>query len=319
MAIVVTGAAGFIGSCLVGYINSKGYRDLILVDDFSHKKKYPNLQNKHFIAKIDRGIFLHDLHRYPIEFIFHLGARTDTTEFDNSIFEQLNYSYSKLLWTHATENNIPFLYASSAATYGDGENGFDDTSAIRKLTPLNPYGHSKHKFDLWVEKQKKHPPFWVGLKFFNVFGPNEYHKGRMASVVMHAYHQIRENGQLNLFASHHPNYKNGEQMRDFIYIKDLLSIMWFWFENPDQSGIYNAGSGNARSFNDLAFAIFTSLNIEPQINYVPTPIDIRDKYQYYTQATMNKISSAGYKNSFYTLEEAVDEYINDYLIDTKIF
>jgi ADP-L-glycero-D-manno-heptose 6-epimerase len=242
-----------------------------------------------------------------------LGARTDTTEFNSEIFDRLNLNYSKILWKYASENQIPFLYASSAATYGSGEHGFSDEHSIEDLTPLNPYGQSKQSFDLWVTKQSSKPPFWVGLKFFNVFGPNEYHKGRMASVVMHAFNQIKTNGSLKLFKSHHPNFNDGEQMRDFIYVKDLLNLMWFWYQNQKDSGIYNAGSGEARTFNDLAYAIFSALNIKPNISYIPTPEDIRNKYQYFTKASMEKTISAGYNLPFYALEDAVKDYVNHYL------
>ena len=313
MAIVVTGASGFISSCLVEFLLLKGLSYLILVDDFSPENKYNNLTYKYFTAKIDRDLFIHDIHRHSIDFIFHLGARTDTTEFNSEIFDRLNLNYSKILWKYASENQIPFLYASSAATYGSGEHGFSDEHSIEYLTPLNPYGQSKQSFDLWVTKQSSKPPFWVGLKFFNVFGPNEYHKGRMASVVMHAFNQIKTNGSLKLFKSHHPNFNDGEQMRDFIYVKDLLNLMWFWYQNQKDSGIYNAGSGEARTFNDLAYAIFSALNIKPNISYIPTPEDIRNKYQYFTKASMEKTISAGYNLPFYALEDAVKDYVIHYL------
>ncbi len=313
MAILVTGAAGFIGSCLVSFLNEKGLTDLILVDDFSNAQKARNLDGKIFTAKIDRSIFLHDIHRYAIDFVFHIGARTDTTEFDTRIFDELNMDYSQKLWNHCTENDIPFLYASSAATYGGGEHGFDDTSDITPLRPLNPYGQSKQDFDVWALAQEDKPPFWVGLKFFNVFGPNEYHKGRMASVVMHAFNQIKENGSLKLFQSHHPDYTDGGQIRDFIYVKDLLSLMWFWYQKRTASGIYNAGTGTARTFNDLANAIFAALYQPPKINYIPTPEDIRDKYQYFTEAKMEKTRNTGYTKSFYELEDAVADYVQNYL------
>ena len=314
MAIVVTGAAGFIGSCLVSFLNKNGMHDLILVDDFSKIEKHQNLVGKHYSAKIDRDVFLHDMHRHQINFIFHIGARTDTTEFDKTIFDKLNESYSKAIWHHCTSQNIPLLYASSAATYGDGNLGFDDKASIKKLKPLNPYGESKQNFDAWALKQSDSPPFWVGLKFFNVFGPNEYHKGRMASVVMHAFNQIKENGSLKLFQSHHPDYNHGEQIRDFIYVKDLLNLMWFWYNEQSQSGIYNAGTGTARTFNDLANAIFLALDKTPQINYIPTPEDIRDKYQYFTEASMQKSIEAGFSEPFQSLENSVSDYVNNYLV-----
>lgn len=319
MAILVTGAAGFIGSCLVSFLNEKGLTDLILVDDFSKTEKARNLENKAFTAKIDRDIFLHDMPRHSIDFVFHIGARTDTTEFDKSIFDTLNMDYSKKLWNHCAQNDIPFLYASSAATYGGGEHGFDDTTDVAPLTPLNPYGDSKHNFDVWALQQEKEPPFWAGLKFFNVFGPNEYHKGRMASVVMHAFNQIKENGSLKLFQSHNPDYTNGGQIRDFIYVKDLLELMWFWYETKEQSGIYNAGTGKARTFNDLANAIFAALDKEPHINYIPTPEDIRDKYQYFTEAKMQKTRDAGYEKPFFELEEAVADYVQNYLANNATY
>ena len=313
MAILVTGAAGFIGSCLVSFLNEKGLKDLILVDDFGKTEKARNLEGKAYTAKIDRDIFLHDIARHNIDFVFHIGARTDTTEFDKSIFDKLNMDYSQQLWNHCAMQNIPFLYASSAATYGSGEHGFDDTDDITPLLPLNPYGQSKQDFDVWALKQENTPPFWVGLKFFNVFGPNEYHKGRMASVVMHAFNQIQENGSLKLFQSHNPKYSNGGQIRDFIYVKDLLELMWFWYETKNQSGIYNAGTGKARTFNDLANAIFAAMGKEPSIDYIPTPEDIRDKYQYFTEAKMEKTRDAGYEKPFHELEDAVKDYVQNYL------
>jgi ADP-L-glycero-D-manno-heptose 6-epimerase len=319
MAIVVTGAAGFIGSCLVSFLNKKGIDDLILVDDFSKTEKNRNLEHAKYLSKIDRDVFLHDLDRHNISFIFHIGARTDTTEFDQSIFDKLNLSYSQNLWNFCTQNEIPFLYASSAATYGDGAFGFDDNDAIDSLLPLNPYGQSKQDFDVWALAEKKQPPFWVGLKFFNVFGPNEYHKGRMASVVMHAFNQINNNGSLKLFKSHNPDYKNGEQIRDFIYVKDLLQLMWFWYNKQQNSGVYNAGTGTARTFNDLAKAIFKALNKEVKIDYIPTPEDIREKYQYFTEATMQKTKLAGFNHSFDPLEDSVHDYVNEYLISNSIY
>lgn len=313
MKIAVTGAAGFIGSGLVSQLNSLGFNDLILVDQFDNPTKQHNLKGKVYDLLIDRTLFPNEkIHAKP-DVIFHIGARTDTTEMDMSIFETLNIAYSKKLWNYCVANQIPFIYASSAATYGNGEQGFDDTSTIANLVPMNPYGESKQLFDLWVLEQKETPPNWHGFKFFNVFGPNEYHKGRMASVVFHAFNQINQNGQIKLFQSHKEGIANGDQKRDFIYVKDLLNVLLFaWQDNP-ANGIYNLGTGIARSFNDLANAIFSTLNKAPKIEYIPTPVDIRDTYQYYTEATMQKLKEAGYKSDFISLEAGVDDYVKKYL------
>ncbi len=319
MAIVITGAAGFIGSCMVSFLNEKGRKDLILVDDFNKREKSANLEQQDFEAKIDRDIFLQDMNRHDIEFIFHLGARTDTTEFDEKIFDKLNLKYSQAIWNHCVQKDIPLLYASSAATYGDGDQGFDDTKSIMNLQPLNPYGQSKQDFDIWVLQQENTPPFWAGLKFFNVFGPNEYHKGRMASVVFHAFNQIKKNGSLKLFQSHRSDYGHGEQIRDFIYVKDLLNLMWYWFSQQVSSGIYNAGTGKARTFNDLARAIYQAMGLEPNITYIPTPEDIRDKYQFYTEAAMKKTLDSGCTFEFAELEDAVADYVQNYLAEEKIY
>jgi ADP-L-glycero-D-manno-heptose 6-epimerase len=313
MKIAVTGAAGFIGSALVSQLNTLGFNDLILVDQFDKPLKQPNLKDKVYDLLIDRALFPNEkLHDKP-DVIFHIGARTDTTEMDKSIFETLNIAYSKMLWNYCVENQIPFIYASSAATYGDGESGFDDTDPIKNLVPMNPYGDSKQIFDLWVLEQKETPPNWHGFKFFNVFGPNEYHKGRMASVVFHAFNQINQSEKIKLFQSHKDGIAHGDQKRDFIYVKDLLSVLLFAWQEKPTNGIYNLGTGIARSFNDLAYAIFASLNKQPQIEYIPTPIDIRDTYQYYTQAAMQKLKEAGYKKEFYRLEQGVDDYVKNYL------
>ncbi len=314
MAIVVTGAAGFIGSCMVSFLNRKGRNDLILVDDFTKLYKQPNLANKNFIRQIERGVFLNPENFKDVEAVFHLGARTDTTEFDEEVFNELNLNYSKDIWNYCVEYNIPLIYASSAATYGDGESGFeDDEHGMSSLTPLNPYGESKLAFDIWAHAQEIHPPFWCGLKFFNVFGPNEYHKGRMASVVLHAFNQIKEKGKLKLFKSHRTDFDDGEQKRDFIYVKDLLELMWFWFNKQSESGVYNAGTGKAESFNTLAEAIFNAMSIDKHIDYIPTPIDIRDKYQYFTEAKMDKTYAAGFTQGFTDLNTAVQDYVQNYL------
>jgi ADP-L-glycero-D-manno-heptose 6-epimerase len=320
--IVVTGAAGFIGSYLTGYLNHLGFDQLILVDDFSTEKKSANLAGKKFLHKIHREQFFewHNSHPGTINFIFHLGARTDTTEMDYAVHKKLNLDYSKLIWELCTSNNIPLVYASSAATYGNGELGYTDSHEIVSgLQPLNPYGISKNEFDIWALQQKNTPPFWAGLKFFNVFGPNEYHKGRMASVIFHAFNQIRENGQVKLFRSHNPNYTDGGQLRDFIYVKDVVQVCVWLMEQQPASGLYNTGTGIARTFRDLVKAIFTTLQIPEHINYIDTPIDIRDKYQYFTEADMTKLHKAGFSQPFYSLEGGVREYVTEYLAEGKYY
>ena len=319
--IVVTGAAGFIGSCMVSKLNKLGRNDIIIVDDFKSKSKKNNYSNLQYAKKIDRNEFINwfEKNANKIEFVFHLGARTDTTEFDWKIFLDLNLNYSKNIFRICTFNTIPLVYASSAATYGEGENGYDDDhNIIPNLKPLNPYGRSKQDFDLWVLKQENKPPFWAGLKFFNVYGPNEYHKQRMASVIFHSFNQINEQGFVKLFRSHRPDYKDGKQLRDFIYVKDLISVMAFMYENDIESGIYNLGTGKARSFYDLAQATFKAMGKDSKIDFVDIPIDIRDKYQYFTEAKMEKLKNAGYKDKFHTLEEGVQDYVQNYLM-TKLY
>lgn len=318
--IVVTGAAGFIGSCLVGKLNSEGYKDIIVVDDFSKKEKADNLYGKTIKAKIGRKDFIQWLEDFgeEVDFIYHIGARTDTTEFDKSIFDELNVNYSKKIWKACVKHNIPLVYASSAATYGLGEFGYkDDHTVIPKLKPLNPYGDSKNEFDKWVLEQKEFPPFWAGLKFFNVYGPNEYHKGRMASVIFHAFNQIKASGAMKLFRSHNPQYKDGEQLRDFVYVKDVTNVCLFLMDKMPTSGIYNLGSGKARTFIDLTRNTFKAMGVEESISFIDTPADIRDKYQYFTEADMSKLIEQGYSKPFYTLEEGVKDYVENYLVDHK--
>lgn len=329
--IVVTGAAGFIGSCLVGFLNNEGYENLILVDDFSHPDKEANLEKKIFSKKIEREQFFDWLRiQNPnIDFIFHIGARTDTTEFDYSVHKHLNVEYSKKVWDYCSENKVPLVYASSAATYGTGELGYkDDESIIEKLKPLNPYGVSKNEFDKWALRQAQEdsaPPAFAGLKFFNVYGPNEYHKARMASVIFHSYNQIMKNGFVKLFKSHKKEFKDGEQLRDFIYVKDVLKIcFWFlecWEKDPNTfiSGIYNVGTGKARTFDSLVKATFAGLDKKPKIEYIDMPEDIRNTYQYFTEADMHKIKAAGYTQPFYSLEKGVDDYVRNYLSNGKYF
>lgn len=312
--LVVTGAAGFIGSNLIRKLNAKGFSNLILVDDFEERKE-ENLKNIFCTQRIHRDNFIEWLTEYDedVEFVFHLGARTDTSEFNFRVLDSLNLSYSKSLWEVCTIKQIPLLYASSAATYGLGENGFNDDDVTSKmLKPLNPYGLSKQLFDLFMLEQKTTPPFWCGLKFFNVYGPHEFHKQRMASVVLHAFKQISETGKVKLFKSHHSEFKDGEQLRDFIYVDDVVDVCLYFFEENQNSlnGIYNLGTGKARTFNDLVNAIFSSLQLAPQIEYVPTPEDILDKYQYFTEAKMEKLRNAGYALPFFTLEEGVKSYVD---------
>ena len=320
--IVITGAAGFIGSCLVSFLNGKGFVNLILVDDFTHPEKKPNYELKKYSETIERNSFFQWLHsnKPVIAAMFHIGARTDTTEFNYSIHQRLNVEYSQKIWDYCTVHEIPLIYASSAATYGNGEYGYeDDHNIIYKLHPLNPYGVSKNEFDKWVLHQDNHPPFWAGLKFFNVYGPNEYHKERMASVIWHSFNQIRKDGHVKLFKSHKKEYKDGEQLRDFIYVRDVLNVCWWLIENRPSSGVYNLGTGKARTFNDLVTATFNGLQKMPQMRYIDMPEDIRETYQYYTEANMSKLRSVGYTSSFYSLEEGIGEYVKDFLIPFKYY
>ena len=346
--ILLTGAAGFIGSYLLGFLNRQGFNNIIIVDDFSEKEKKPNYEGKQFIKKIEREKLFDWLKtdNPVIDYVLHIGARTDTTEFDYSIHEKLNVEYSKKIWEYCTEKNlpagrqgIPLIYASSAATYGSGELGYkDDHDLVENLHPLNPYGVSKNEFDKWaigesrksgVGSRESSPPFWAGLKFFNVYGPNEYHKARMASVIFHSFNQIQALGKVKLFKSHKPEFKDGEQLRDFIYVEDVAKVM-YWIMNESTSrlpthdsrlttGLYNLGTGKARTFNDLVTAIYSAQHLQPVIEYIDTPEDIRDKYQYFTEADMNKMRNAGYMDKFYSLEEGVKEYVSGFLEQRKYY
>lgn len=328
--IAVTGAAGFIGSCMAQYLNEQGYRNLVLVDDFGVEEKRPNWETKAFASVVERHHFIDWLKEgdTKIDVMIHLGARTDTTEFDYAIHEELNVRYSQEIWNHCAERSIPLIYASSAATYGGGELGYDDDHAlVEKLHPLNPYGISKNEFDKWALQEAakgNQPPAWTGLKFFNVYGPNEYHKARMASVIWHSFNQIRRDGVVKLFKSHRDDFKDGEQLRDFIYVKDVTSVIGWMMEcmlgaqwPAANNGIYNLGTGTARTFHDLVKATFAGLDKEPDIVYIDMPEDIRDKYQYFTEANMRKLQRAGYTQPFYTLEEGVGDYVRGYLRELK--
>ncbi len=316
--IIITGAAGFIGSCLVSYLNEKGFENLILVDEFEDEEKELNLIHKKYLVRVERENFFEwvSKEKPAVDFVFHLGARTDTTEFDYSIHQRLNVDYSKKIWNYCSMNHIPLVYASSAATYGDGSMGYsDDHALVEKLKPLNPYGESKNTVDKWALQQQEHPPFWAGLKFFNVYGPNEYHKGRMASVIFHSFNQIKDHGLVKLFKSHKEGFKDGEQLRDFVYVKDVLSVCYWMMENHEKvpSALYNLGTGKARSFIDLVKATFKGLGKEPEIGFIDMPEDIRETYQYFTEAPMTKLWVAGYKEPFYSLEEGVKDYVMHYL------
>jgi len=314
--IVITGATGFIGSCLVEHFNHITQEDIIVVDNFSNPEKANNLKDKTISQYIDRDRFFEwmETNGQRVTFVLHIGARTDTTEFDKSIFDRLNEDFSQKVWTMCVQFSIPLIYASSAATYGLGEHGYkDDHHLIDKLQPLNLYGESKNNFDKWVLNQPEHPPFWAGLKFFNVYGPNEYHKKRMASVVFHAYQQLLTIRNITLFRSHRSDFRDGEQLRDFIYVKDILNVCEFLYKKRPENGIYNLGTGKARTFIDLAKSIFHEMNLNERITFVDTPTDIREKYQYYTQADMTKLINQGYTQPFFSLEEGVHDYVQNYL------
>ena len=328
--IIVTGAAGFIGSCMVQFLNEQGYENLILVDDFGVEEKRKNWEGKRYEAIVERYNLFDWLtaNQPKVQCVIHLGARTDTTEFDYAIHQELNVDYSTSLWHYCTQNQVPLIYASSAATYGSGELGYnDDHDVVEKLQPLNPYGISKNEFDKWALKQTTHPPLWAGLKFFNVYGPNEAHKKRMASVIFHSFAQVKEQGFVKLFKSHKPGFADGRQLRDFIYVKDVVDVIFWIFQiftqvNPAgsfNSGLYNLGTGKARSFEDLVKATYAGLDKEPFIKFIDMPEDIRDKYQYFTEANMQKLQNAGYQKEFYSLEEGVEDYVRNYLSKGEMY
>jgi len=313
---------------MITELNNQGQNDIILVDDFSRPEKTINYTGKKFREQVDRQQFFEWIskHTKEIDFVLHIGARTDTTEFNMAILDELNLNYSKSVWKFCTEHHIPLIYASSAATYGDGSQGYrDDHDLSFRLQPLNPYGISKNEFDKWALKQYSTPSCWYGLKFFNVYGPNEYHKGRMASVVFHSFEQIsRPSGQggkeasVRLFMSHNPKYKDGEQLRDFIYVKDVTDVIWFLMNHRKYSGIYNLGTGTARTFIDLVHAVFAALDRQPVIEFIPIPEDIREKYQYFTEAQMEKLFRIGCHKNYISLEAGIGEYVREYLIRDRV-
>lgn len=315
--IIVTGAAGFIGSYLIEKLNSENFNAIIAVDKFEDPDKLSHLDNLRILERIDRDEFFDWIKNNfrQVEFIFHIGARTDTAEFDRNVLRSLNTDYSKEIWKVCLDFQIPLVYASSAATYGLGEFGYaDNEEIIGSLKPLNPYGESKNEFDKWVLKQDIKPFYWAGLKFFNVYGPHEDHKGRMASVIWHSFQQIKNTGKMKLFRSHNPEFKDGEQMRDFIFVQDVVDVCYYLMHLRKFSGIYNLGTGKARTFLDLTRQVFKSMEVKENIEFIDTPEDIRDKYQYFTQANMSKLRSIGYSNTFTSLESGIDQYVRNYLI-----
>ncbi len=313
--IIVTGGAGFIGSCVVRTLNDAGRGDIIIVDNIKETDKWMNMRNKRFIKYVHKSEFLEELPTYEnVDAIIHMGAQSSTTERDFDYLWKNNFEYTKALWNYCAEKQISFIYASSAATYGDGSLGFDDQMNIDELRPLNGYGYSKQLFDQWVKHQAKtFPKQHVGLKFFNVYGPNEYFKGSMASMVFHGFNQIKEKGEIRLFKSCNPDYEDGGQLRDFVYVKDICSVIVWMLENPQVSGLFNVGTGCAQSFRELAEATFHALNMEPNIVYIDMPEKLRGKYQYYTQANMESLRKVGYKIPFAAVEQGVFDYVQNFL------
>ncbi len=317
--IVVTGGAGFIGANVIKRLNELGEEKILIVDNLDKSEKWKNIIDLSFDDYIHKDKFIRDIRNgsfdNEIKAIIHLGARSRTTERDVDFLMENNYEYTKTLAKWCLRNGVRFIYASSAATYGDGSLGFsDDHSIIPHLRPLNAYGFSKHIFDLWAFKNKILDRI-VGLKYFNVFGPREWHKGDMRSMVLKAYEQIRKEQKIRLFKSYNPQYKDGEQLRDFIYVKDAVEMTIFFLEKPHINGIFNAGTGIPRSWNDLANAVFSTLNMKPNIEYIDMPEELRGKYQYFTKADMDKIRKAGYTAPTMSLEESVRDYVLNYLIN----
>ncbi|TXI36629.1 MAG: ADP-glyceromanno-heptose 6-epimerase [Methylophilus methylotrophus] len=322
--IIITGGAGMIGSIMAWHLNNKlGRQDLVIVDRITHENQWQNLVHRHYAEYLDKDQLFEFLEENEdITAVIHMGAISATTERDFNKLVADNMHYSQDLWSWCTEYEVPFFYASSAATYGGGEQGYNDAS-IENLRPLNGYGYSKHFFDQWVLQQvaqkQATPPAWAGFKFFNVYGPNEYHKERMASVAYHTFNQFSETGTMRLFKGTKPGVEDGMQLRDFVYVKDVADVMGFFLEaalknKPVANAIYNIGTGQARSFKDLATNVMTSMGREPNITYIDMPQDLQGKYQYFTQAEMKKLRDAGYKKPFTTLEEGVKDYVQNYLL-----
>ncbi len=318
--VIVTGGAGFIGSCIVRALNDKGIEDIIIVDNIRETDKWMNMRNKKYLEYIHRDDFLPRLSEFAgkVTHVIHMGACSATTERNFDFLYKNNFEYTKTLWRFCARTGASFIYASSAATYGDGSEGFSDEEDIKRLRPLNGYGYSKQLFDLWVEKElaagESVPHQHVGFKFFNVYGPNEYFKGTMASVIFHTFNDVNRTGKKGLFKSYKEGYEDGGQLRDFVYVKDLCKVIMFMIDNPEVSGLFNLGTGKARSFRDLALATFAAMGKEPNIEYIEMPETLRGKYQYYTQATMDKLRRAGYTEPFYSLEDGAKDYVQNYLM-----
>lgn len=315
--IIVTGGAGFIGSAFVWKLNQEGIEDIVIVDRLGTTDKWKNLVNLRYEDYIYKDDFFNmlcdDALPFEISAVVHMGACSSTTERDADYLWENNFLYTRTLAEWAIEHKVRFIYASSAATYGDGRQGFsDDHDKIRALKPINMYGYSKQVFDLWVLRRQLENKV-AGIKFFNVFGPNEYHKADMTSVIFKAFHQIKETGKVKLFKSYKPEYKDGGQMRDFVYVKDCINVLWWLFKNQDVNGIFNLGTGKARTWNDLIGAVFNAMGIEPNIKYIEMPEELRNQYQYFTQAEMNKLSAAGCPVAFSSLEDSVRDYVVNYL------
>jgi ADP-L-glycero-D-manno-heptose 6-epimerase len=315
--IIVTGGAGFIGSAFVWKLNQEGIEDIVIVDRLGKTDKWKNLVNLRFVNYIHKDEFYdliyNDTLSFDVEAIIHMGACSSTTERDADYLWQNNFAYTGQLAEWALERNIRFIYASSAATYGDGKQGFsDDHSKTIELKPINMYGYSKQVFDLRVLRHSWEDKI-AGIKFFNVFGPNEYHKGDMTSVIFKAFNQIKETGKVRLFKSYLPQYPDGGQMRDFVYVKDCIDVLWWLFKNQDVNGIFNLGTGKARTWNDLISAVFTAMGTRQKIEYIEMPEPIRNQYQYFTQAEMDKLHSVGCPVSFSSMEDSVRDYVVNYL------
>ena len=314
--IIVTGGAGFIGSCVVRTLNDARINDIVIVDDIASSEKWKNIRNKKFLKYIHKSEFLAELPKLEnVTAIIHMGACSSTTEKDFDYLYTNNFEFTKSLWNYCAEKQISFIYASSAATYGDGSRGFDDKANIDELLPLNGYGYSKQLFDQWVKHQAKiFPAQHVGLKFFNVYGPNEYYKGSMASMIFHGFNQLMTDGEIRLFKSYKNEYPDGGQLRDFVYVKDICSVIMWLLDNHEVSGLFNVGTGRAQSFQELAEAVIrNSAHRGGGIRFIDMPEHLKGKYQYYTQADMTKLRDAGYTKEFMPLEEGVKDYVCEYL------